>query len=631
MADTAQLHNLKQQLETAPLQPATLDLAVACLQQNPTAAVVQPILAAARTIAQQRNPQAALDYAHLCQQACPGDRAVLVCLFYLHQQMHQHGESIALADQIADLAQTPAAQIYAGFLQLRSRLVAGGHWDEVFAIAAQQEQLILTLTETTPAPLERGAALELAGASFFFPYIRDALAENRQVQNHLMQWLQTSVQTYARERYDRFRQGLAARRTQPRNPAAPLRVGYLSKCLQQHSVGWLSRWLIQHHDRQRVQVYGYLCDYYPDPQDELQTWFLSHLDQARTFERAGLKVADAIFEDAIDILVDLDSATAEHTFEILALKPAPVQVTWLGWDALGMSTVDYFIADPWVLPEDANPHYAEKLWRLPQTYLAVDGFEVGVPSLRREDLGIPADAIVCEPALRQQISAKLWRSRQTASLWNARQFTRNLEQAYAQMWAAYWQSCQTSNSTPSSQPETPAMTPLNLHIGGQEPHPAWKILDIESRPEVDYVGDAADLSQFADNSIDTIYASHVLEHFHYALNDELLRTLREWHRVLKPSGRLMVSVPDLKILCWLYLNPNLEPLERHHLMRIMFGGQTNPYDIHRVGFDVDTLGLYFWEAGFQHYERVTEFNLFNDCSQIRILDTLISLNMIATK
>ena len=132
--------------------------------------------------------------------------------------------------------------------------------------------------------------------------------------------------------------------------------------------------------------------------------------------------------------------------------------------------------------------------------------------------------------------------------------------------------------------------PINLHIGGQEPHPDWKILDIEARPEVDFIGDAANLSQFADGSIGAIYASHVLEHFYYQLNNELNQTLSEWYRVLQPGGKLLISVPDLKTLCWLYVNPNLMPMERHQLMRIMFGGQINQYDVHRVGFDFETLG-----------------------------------------
>ena len=175
------------------------------------------------------------------------------------------------------------------------------------------------------------------------------------------------------------------------------------------------------------------------------------------------------------------------------------------------------------------------------------------------------------------------------------------------------------------------LEPLRLHIGGQEPHPDWKILDIESRPEVDYVANAQDLSQFESNSVDAIYASHVLEHFYYNLNNELITTLKEWHRVLKPDGKLLISVPDLKILCWLYLHPNLMPIERHQLMRIMFGGQTNFYDVHKVGFDFESLVSYLEEAGFHDSEQVSEFKLFKDCSSIRILDTLISLNVVTKK
>ena len=175
------------------------------------------------------------------------------------------------------------------------------------------------------------------------------------------------------------------------------------------------------------------------------------------------------------------------------------------------------------------------------------------------------------------------------------------------------------------------MEPIQLHIGGKEEHPEWKILDIEERDEVDYIGNANQLENFKDNSVARIYASHVLEHFHYGLNNEVVETLKEWKRVLIPGGELYISVPNLKTLCWLYIHPNLLAGERHHIMRMMFGGQVDQYDIHRVGFDEGTLALYLEEAGFVHYESVSEFNLFKDCSSLRIIDTLISLNCIAKK
>ena len=172
---------------------------------------------------------------------------------------------------------------------------------------------------------------------------------------------------------------------------------------------------------------------------------------------------------------------------------------------------------------------------------------------------------------------------------------------------------------------------MRLHIGGQEAHPDWKIFDVESRSEVDYVGDAGDLSQFEDESIDAIYASHVLEHFYHSLYNEMVFTLAEWHRVLKKGGELLISVPDLRTLSWLYSRPDIDVMTRMHLMRIMFGGQINQYDVHKVGFDFDILCLYLSEVGFEQFNRVSEFNLFNDCSGLSVLGSLISLNVVATK
>lgn len=66
---------------------------------------------------------------------------------------------------------------------------------------------------------------------------------------------------------------------------------------------------------------------------------------------------------------------------------------------------------------------------------------------------------------------------------------------------------------------------MKLHIGGKQPHPEWKILDVLQRPEVDFIANASNLEQFDDNSIEAIYASHVLEHFYHGWNNELINTL----------------------------------------------------------------------------------------------------------
>ena len=172
---------------------------------------------------------------------------------------------------------------------------------------------------------------------------------------------------------------------------------------------------------------------------------------------------------------------------------------------------------------------------------------------------------------------------------------------------------------------------MKLHIGGKEVHPDWKIFDIEQRPEVDYIGDAGDLSQFEDESIEIIYVSHVLEHFYHSLHNEMIFTLAEWHRVLKQGGQLMISVPDLQTLCWLYSRPDLEVEPRLHIMRMIFGGQVNQYDVHKAGLDYEILRLYLAQVGFSQCQRVPTFDLFNDCSSLQFMGNLISLNVIAIK
>jgi predicted O-linked N-acetylglucosamine transferase (SPINDLY family) len=172
-----------------------------------------------------------------------------------------------------------------------------------------------------------------------------------------------------------------------------IRIGYLASTLRSHSVGWLSRWLWQYHDRERFQIFNYCIN--QNPNDSFhQQWFGRCADVSYCFGDNTDEIISQIRADEIDILVDLDSLTLSLTAKILAAKPAPVQISWLGWDATGLPTVDYFIADRYVLPDNAQAYYQEKIWRLPHSYLAVKGFEIGIPTLKRRDLNIPADAIV---------------------------------------------------------------------------------------------------------------------------------------------------------------------------------------------------------------------------------------------
>lgn len=169
-----------------------------------------------------------------------------------------------------------------------------------------------------------------------------------------------------------------------------------------------------------------------------------------------------------------------------------------------------------------------------------------------------------------------------------------------------------------------------LHIGGTVMAEGWEILNALELPIADHVGNANDLSRFADNTFAAIYASHIVEHLDY--KDELLTALREWNRVLKPEGLIYISVPDLDVLAELILaRDELTPDERYFVMRMLFGGHVDQYDYHVVGLNEDFMGSFLQAANFDAIERVEEFGLFEDTSTMRFKGRLISLNMMARK
>lgn len=182
-------------------------------------------------------------------------------------------------------------------------------------------------------------------------------------------------------------------------------------------------------------------------------------------------------------------------------------------------------------------------------------------------------------------------------------------------------------SAPPGEHTGGAEAPLRLHIGGTEPRPGWKILNVQPGTGVDFVGDCTDLGRFADASVQEIYASHVLEHLSY--QDRLPRALGELYRVLRPGGKAMISVPDLEVLCRLFLDPRAKVRDRFEIMRMAFGGQMDAHDFHFVGLSYDLLYNFLFGAGFRRIEQVKAFGLFRDSSAIEYLGEPISLNVVA--
>lgn len=182
--------------------------------------------------------------------------------------------------------------------------------------------------------------------------------------------------------------------------------------------------------------------------------------------------------------------------------------------------------------------------------------------------------------------------------------------------------------SPASPPKGAAQ-PLRLHIGGEQVKEGWKILNIQPKPGVDFIGDCTDLSQFPDRSVDEIYASHVYEHLDYA--SQFPRALGEAHRVLKPGGLFRAGVPDLEALARLVIDPVLPLKDRWDVQRMIFGGQIDAHDYHKIGLTFDFFRGMLEFHGFKNIRRVEEFGLFDDITARRFYGRRISLNVVANK
>ncbi|MCJ8281637.1 MAG: O-linked N-acetylglucosamine transferase, SPINDLY family protein [Rivularia sp. ALOHA_DT_140] len=352
------------------------------------------ILVAAIDLAySQARPKLAIEFAQICCQINAEDKELLRHLTAFYEQSGNFNKAIETAKECYSLLENEsvAGRVYGNHLLLKTLINAGGYWNEANRFLQRQENLLDSLIEEQPI-LDDGAEISrVLLSTFFFPYFQDCPQTYRKIQNKLAALCQKNLQNYAEEaEWYQQRQKLIPRKD---DSSRRLKIGYISHCFRQHSVGWLARWLFEYHNRELFELYGYLISSQKKA-DPVQEWYASQFGTVRRMGTETQEIAERIYKDEIDILIDLDSLTLDISCEVMALKPAKIQATWLGWDASGIPAIDYFIADPYVLPDDADNYYSEKIWRLPQTYIAVDGFEVGIPTLRRTDLDIPNDAIV---------------------------------------------------------------------------------------------------------------------------------------------------------------------------------------------------------------------------------------------
>ena len=178
------------------------------------------------------------------------------------------------------------------------------------------------------------------------------------------------------------------------NSAGPLRIGYLSSDLRDHAVGYLVSEIFGLHDRSRVSVYAYYCG--PAASGPLHAQFQQKADCWRDIrDLDDAAAARQMADDGIHILVDLNGYTRDARVKLVARRPAPVIVNWLGFPGTMASPHHhYLIADDWIIPPGHEQFYTERVLRLP-CYQPNNPQRIVAPQTpTRAEAGLPDHATV---------------------------------------------------------------------------------------------------------------------------------------------------------------------------------------------------------------------------------------------
>jgi predicted O-linked N-acetylglucosamine transferase (SPINDLY family) len=145
-----------------------------------------------------------------------------------------------------------------------------------------------------------------------------------------------------------------------------LRVGLVSGDFRKHPVGFFIDDFCKAIDASRIELVAFPTNLLLD---DLTTRLVPNFSAWQPiYGLPDNKAAELIESMGVNILIDLSGHTEHNRLGVFAHKPAPIQLTWLGyWASTGVSEIDYILGDPFVTPEGDDEHFVEKVWRLPET------------------------------------------------------------------------------------------------------------------------------------------------------------------------------------------------------------------------------------------------------------------------
>ena len=175
-----------------------------------------------------------------------------------------------------------------------------------------------------------------------------------------------------------------------------IRVAYLSGDFRDHPVSYLMANVFERHDRKAFETIA--ISFGPNNRSEMRTRLQSAFDQFIDVEnQSDADVARLLRTLEIDIAVDLMGYTKESRGAILAHRPAPIQVNYLGYPGtMGASYIDYLIADPTLVPQSRQGDYTEKIVYLPNSYMPHDEISRAISNrtFSRAEFGLPETGFV---------------------------------------------------------------------------------------------------------------------------------------------------------------------------------------------------------------------------------------------
>ena len=182
--------------------------------------------------------------------------------------------------------------------------------------------------------------------------------------------------------------------TYSRKPDSKLKIGYFSADFRLHPLAFLISELIERHDRAQFEVIAY--SYGPNDKSPARQRLEKAFDKFNDVRALSeIDTAKKINADGINILIDLTGFTQSSRSGLLALRPAPIQINWLGFPGtMGADFYDYLLSDTFITPPSESDYYTEKLALMPDCYQPNDTKRPVAALTSRSDNQLPDDAFV---------------------------------------------------------------------------------------------------------------------------------------------------------------------------------------------------------------------------------------------